>query len=62
MIFFNRSILSSLEVLPKVLKASDAAWTAKSISPLVPAETCPITSSVAGFSTSILSSDSDSTH
>ena len=56
------SILCSFVVSWKVVKASNAADTALSISSFVPAVTCPITSSFAGFITSINSFDSDFTH
>ena len=55
-------ILSSLVDSPKVLKAFLAALTALSISSFVPEAMVPITFSVVGFSTSMSSDESGSTH
>ena len=62
MIFSSSSILSSLEEKPKVLNASFAEATAKSISSLVPADIRPITDSSEGLITSIVSAPSGLTH
>ena len=53
---------SSLDVAPQVSKAALAAATARSTSAAVPAGTEAMTSSVEGFSTSMVSEPVDGTH
>ena len=60
--FSNNVILSSFDEKLKVLNACFAAATATSMSSFVPAETEPITDSLDGLITSIVSDPNESTH